>query len=180
MRRKQKKNRTTAAAATVLNSRRDHQKAARPAHIVGMGGSAGAFEAIEEFFTHMPPASGLAFVIVTLMDPTRKGMMPVCSARRKRSADSRICSRPSTTNGSSTNATIRRERSRLSTYLAPCCRWRAEHTRGTPSLRLSWVPRWPRRHDRQARRLPDAVPHGNQDLREFAREAPGSRAAFDL
>jgi two-component system CheB/CheR fusion protein len=41
-----------------------------------MGGSAGALEAFEEFFRHMPPDSGLAFVLVTHMDPTHKGMMP--------------------------------------------------------------------------------------------------------
>ena len=47
-----------------------------PAYIVGMGGSAGALEAFEQFFIHMPPDSGLAFVLVTHMDPTHKGMMP--------------------------------------------------------------------------------------------------------
>ncbi|HEX6532609.1 MAG TPA: CheR family methyltransferase [Nitrospira sp.] len=41
-----------------------------------MGGSAGALEAFEQFFTHMPPDSGLAFVLVTHMDPSHKGMMP--------------------------------------------------------------------------------------------------------
>ena len=54
--------------------RRPHSK--RPSFIVGMGGSAGALEAFEQFFTHMPPDSGLAFVLVTHMDPTHKGMMP--------------------------------------------------------------------------------------------------------
>ena len=51
-------------------------KSKRPSFIVGMGGSAGALEAFEQFFTHMPPESGLAFVLVTHMDPTHKGMMP--------------------------------------------------------------------------------------------------------
>ena len=41
-----------------------------------MGGSAGALEAFEQFFTHMPSNSGLGFVLVTHMDPTHKGMMP--------------------------------------------------------------------------------------------------------
>src|SRR5690348_17993768 len=41
-----------------------------------MGGSAGALEAFEQFFTHMPSDSGLAFVLVTHMDPAHKGMMP--------------------------------------------------------------------------------------------------------
>src|SRR5690348_1039395 len=33
-------------------------KQKRPAYIVGMGGSAGALEAFEQFFTHMPSDSG--------------------------------------------------------------------------------------------------------------------------
>jgi len=41
-----------------------------------MGGSAGALEAFEQFFTHMPPDSGCGFVLVTHMDPSHKGMMP--------------------------------------------------------------------------------------------------------
>ena len=48
----------------------------RPAYIVGMGGSAGALEAFEQFFNNMPAENGLAFVLVTHMDPTHKGMMP--------------------------------------------------------------------------------------------------------
>ncbi len=47
-----------------------------PLYIVGMGGSAGALEAFEQFFTSMPPDSGLAFVLVPHLDPTHKGMMP--------------------------------------------------------------------------------------------------------
>lgn len=41
-----------------------------------MGGSAGALEAFDQFFTHMPADTGLAFVLVTHMDPSHKGMMP--------------------------------------------------------------------------------------------------------
>ena len=47
-----------------------------------MGGSAGALEALEEFFAHMPPDSGLVFIVVTHMDPGQKGMMPNCSDAR--------------------------------------------------------------------------------------------------
>src|SRR5262245_40269050 len=56
--------------------RQRQSKSKRPSYIVGMGGSAGALEAFEQFFTHMPPDSGLGFVLVTHMDPTHKGMMP--------------------------------------------------------------------------------------------------------
>jgi two-component system CheB/CheR fusion protein len=45
-------------------------------HIVGIGGSAGALEAFEEFFRNMPSDSGMAFVLVSHLDPTHKGVMP--------------------------------------------------------------------------------------------------------
>ncbi|BCA56030.1 MCP methyltransferase/methylesterase, CheR/CheB with PAS/PAC sensor [Nitrospira sp. KM1] len=41
-----------------------------------MGGSAGALEAFESFFSHMPADTGAAFVLVPHLDPTHKGMMP--------------------------------------------------------------------------------------------------------
>jgi two-component system CheB/CheR fusion protein len=43
--------------------------AARPGYIVGIGASAGGLEAFETFFTHMPPDSGMAFVLVQHLDP---------------------------------------------------------------------------------------------------------------
>ena len=48
----------------------------KPFYIVGMGASAGGLEALEKFFAHMPPNCGLAFVVVSHLDPTQKGMMP--------------------------------------------------------------------------------------------------------
>jgi two-component system CheB/CheR fusion protein len=44
--------------------------------IVGIGTSAGGLEALEHFLTHVPKNSGMAFVIVQHLDPTRKGIMP--------------------------------------------------------------------------------------------------------
>lgn len=44
--------------------------------VVGIGASAGGLEALEQFLSHFPPGSALAFVIVTHLDPTRKGVMP--------------------------------------------------------------------------------------------------------
>ena len=44
--------------------------------IVGMGGSAGGLEAFEQFFSHLPPDTGMAFVLVPHLEPTHKGMMP--------------------------------------------------------------------------------------------------------
>jgi two-component system, chemotaxis family, CheB/CheR fusion protein len=48
----------------------------KPFYIVGMGGSAGSLEAFEQFFQNMPGDTGLAFVIVSHLDPTHKGIMP--------------------------------------------------------------------------------------------------------
>ncbi|TAN44153.1 MAG: PAS domain S-box protein [Nitrospirae bacterium] len=47
----------------------------KPFPIVGIGASAGGLEAIEGFFTNMPPDSGMAFVIVQHLDPKRKSIM---------------------------------------------------------------------------------------------------------
>lgn len=44
--------------------------------IIGLGTSAGGLEALEHFLSHVPRNSGLAFVIVQHLDPTRKGIMP--------------------------------------------------------------------------------------------------------
>ena len=49
--------------------------AAAPFPIVGIGASAGGLEALEQFLGHVPANSGMAFVIVQHLDPTRKGMM---------------------------------------------------------------------------------------------------------
>jgi len=45
-------------------------------YVVGMGGSAGGLEAFEQFFSQLPPDTGLAFVLVPHLEPTHKGMMP--------------------------------------------------------------------------------------------------------
>jgi chemotaxis methyl-accepting protein methylase len=44
--------------------------------IVGIGASAGGLDALEHFLSHVPMGSGMAFVIVQHLDPTRKGIMP--------------------------------------------------------------------------------------------------------
>jgi two-component system CheB/CheR fusion protein len=43
--------------------------------IVGIGASAGGLEALEQFIGNVPLDSGMAFVIVQHLDPTRKGIM---------------------------------------------------------------------------------------------------------
>jgi two-component system CheB/CheR fusion protein len=44
--------------------------------IVGIGASAGGLEALEHFLGHVPGNSGMAFIIVQHLDPTRQGIMP--------------------------------------------------------------------------------------------------------
>ncbi len=46
-----------------------------PVRVVGLGASAGGLMALEAFLSRVPPVSGLAFVVVQHMDPTRKGML---------------------------------------------------------------------------------------------------------
>ena len=43
--------------------------------IIGIGASAGGLETFEKFFTHMPPDSGMAFVLVQHLDPTHESML---------------------------------------------------------------------------------------------------------
>ncbi|WPC65855.1 chemotaxis protein CheB [Rhodoferax ferrireducens] len=47
----------------------------RPFSIVGIGASAGGLVALEQFFSQVPPDSGLAYVIVQHLDPKREGML---------------------------------------------------------------------------------------------------------
>ena len=43
--------------------------------IIGMGASAGGLEAFEQFFRHIPPDSGMAFVLVSHLDPGHVSML---------------------------------------------------------------------------------------------------------
>jgi two-component system, chemotaxis family, CheB/CheR fusion protein len=47
----------------------------RKVPVVGLGGSAGSIEALQEFFTTMPPQSGLAFVVVIHLSPDHESML---------------------------------------------------------------------------------------------------------
>ena len=42
---------------------------------VGLGASAGGLIALEQFLAHVPPSSGLAYVVVQHLDPTQKAML---------------------------------------------------------------------------------------------------------
>src|SRR5665213_2414998 len=52
--------------------------------IVGIGASAGGLEALDQFLGRVPAGSGMAFVIVQHLDPTRKGIMPELLQRATR------------------------------------------------------------------------------------------------
>jgi two-component system CheB/CheR fusion protein len=43
--------------------------------IVGIGASAGGLEALEQFLRHVPPQSGMAYVVVQHLDPDHKDLM---------------------------------------------------------------------------------------------------------
>lgn len=44
--------------------------------IVGIGASAGGLDALEDFFKHVPLLSGVAYVVIQHLDPTKHGMLP--------------------------------------------------------------------------------------------------------
>lgn len=44
--------------------------------IIGIGASAGGLEALEQFFSHVPPGCGAAFVVIQHLDPTHQGLLP--------------------------------------------------------------------------------------------------------
>ena len=44
--------------------------------VVGLGASAGGVKALQEFFATMPPASGMAFVVVLHLSPDHKSSLP--------------------------------------------------------------------------------------------------------
>lgn len=53
----------------------DTGKPASP-FVVGIGGSAGSLEALGQFFHNLPADTGIAYILVTHLDPTHKGVMP--------------------------------------------------------------------------------------------------------
>ena len=61
----------------------EHADRRRPAlYVVGIGASAGGLEALEQFFDHVPPDSGMAFVVVQHLSPDFKSLMDEILARR--------------------------------------------------------------------------------------------------
>jgi len=48
----------------------------RKTPIIGIGASAGGLEALEQFFSHVPHDSGLAYVVVQHLDPVKESLLP--------------------------------------------------------------------------------------------------------
>lgn len=71
---------TVASAASqsskALNMGKPSLDSERAPPIVAIGASAGGLEALEQFFTPVPPAGGVAFVVIQHLDPNHQGMLP--------------------------------------------------------------------------------------------------------
>jgi len=71
---KKKPSKQTKAAASVKKAMAK-PKETNDFPIVGLGASAGGLEALEAFFSHMPPDSGIGFVIIQHLSPKHKSIM---------------------------------------------------------------------------------------------------------
>ncbi|MGB3224067.1 MAG: chemotaxis protein CheB, partial [Desulforhopalus sp.] len=56
----------------------------QPFFVVGIGASAGGLETLEEFFSNMPPDTGMTFIIVVHLDPNHKTLLPELLGRYTR------------------------------------------------------------------------------------------------
>jgi len=61
--------------AAIDKKNRRKEEAAAPSHYVALGASAGGLEAIETFFTNIPPENGLGFIVVQHLSPDYKSLM---------------------------------------------------------------------------------------------------------
>ena len=65
---------TKAIPGTIKENKSSRLKTKFP--IVGMGASAGGLEAFELFFNKMPRDSGMAFIVISHLDPTHVSLLP--------------------------------------------------------------------------------------------------------
>lgn len=72
---KRKKQRQSNLKVNAIKSNRKANYERIPT-IVGIGASAGGLEALEIFFSYMPIDSGMAFIVITHLDPSHHSMMP--------------------------------------------------------------------------------------------------------
>ncbi len=54
---------------------------AGPSLMVGIGASAGGYEALTQFFPALPPDTGMAFVVVQHLDPKHESLLPELLAK---------------------------------------------------------------------------------------------------
>jgi two-component system CheB/CheR fusion protein len=74
---KQKKRGTSGIRNRKIKPPRRRKKTREPrCPIVGIGGSAGGFEAAMELLRHLPAKTGMAFVIVQHLDPHHASQLP--------------------------------------------------------------------------------------------------------
>lgn len=66
---------TAGVSRTVLPANKERKILREGLHVVGIGASAGGLKAFELFFRNMPIDSGMAFVLVSHLDPTHKSLM---------------------------------------------------------------------------------------------------------
>lgn len=71
----EKKIKTPKKVAKKSTSKKAAGKTGGDFPIVGIGASAGGLEAFETFFSHMPEACNMAFVLIQHLDPTHKSIM---------------------------------------------------------------------------------------------------------
>ncbi|AMK78549.1 MULTISPECIES: chemotaxis protein CheB [Methylomonas] len=67
---------TAKQAPKVLNTGKQGIDSDSTPPIIAIGTSAGGLEALEQFFTHVPPDCGVAFVVIQHLDPNHQGMLP--------------------------------------------------------------------------------------------------------
>ncbi|MGC1454460.1 MAG: chemotaxis protein CheB [Nitrospirota bacterium] len=65
----------TVAVKPSLPSRDEMKQLKTGQYVVGIGASAGGLEALELLFSHMPPDSGMSFVLIPHLSPERKSIM---------------------------------------------------------------------------------------------------------
>ena len=53
-----------------------------PVRFVALGGSAGSLEAFEQFFPQVPPDTGMAFIVISHLEPGRKTLLPEILQRK--------------------------------------------------------------------------------------------------
>ncbi len=70
-----KKKRLSSGTRRTKTPRLNEEEQEGTCPVVGIGASAGGLEAFERFFTHMPPDTGMAFVVIQHLDPKHKSIL---------------------------------------------------------------------------------------------------------